>query len=113
MLRGLTAILCFQLAGMALEQIPGMPLPGAITGMVLFFLYLVITDGGHESERQVATALLNHLPLFFIPAGAGVSTLTALLRENALGIAIALTLGTLLAFAVTARLMQVLVERQQ
>jgi len=54
MLRGLTLILAFQLAGLALEQIPGMPLPGPITGMILFFLYLLVTNGGFDPERETA-----------------------------------------------------------
>ncbi len=106
MLRGLTLILLFQFAGMALELVPGMPLPGAISGMVLFFLYLVVTDGGGEAEQRTAETLLRHLPLFFIPAGAGIITLTAILQQQALGIFLALTLGTLLAFILTAWLMQ-------
>jgi len=110
MLKGLTLILGFQLAGLMLEQIPGMPLPGAISGMILFFIYLLITDGGFESERETARHLLNHLPLFFIPAGAGVITLGTLLREQALGITLALTAGTLVAFVITGRLMQWLIR---
>ena len=110
MLRGLTLILTFQLAGLALEQIPGMPLPGPITGMILFFLYLLVTDGGFDPEREAARKLLNHLPLFFIPAGAGIITLGSLLREQALGITLALTLGTLVAFVITGRLMQWLIR---
>ncbi|MFO7788643.1 MAG: CidA/LrgA family protein [Halospina sp.] len=103
---GLVIILLFQLAGLALEQIPGMPLPGPISGMVLFFLYLVITGGGYDPEREAARHLLSHMALFYIPAGAGIVTLGALLMEQALGITLALTLGTLLAFVTTAHLMQ-------
>lgn len=113
MLRGLTLILLFQLLGLALESVPGMPLPGAISGMVLFFIYLVVTDGGGEAEQRVAEGLLRHLPLFFIPAGAGIMTLTVVLKEHAVGIALALTLGTLVAFVATAWLMQTLSDRQE
>lgn len=103
---GLVVILLFQLAGLVLEQIPGMPLPGPISGMVLFFLYLVITGGGRDPERAAAGHLLQHMALFYIPAGAGIVTLGALLMEQALGIALALTLGTLVAFVTTGVLMQ-------
>jgi len=50
------------------------------------------------------------MPLFFIPAGAGIITLGSLLKEQALGITLALTLGTLVAFIVTGRLMQWLIR---
>lgn len=103
---GLAIILLFQLVGLALEQIPGMPMPGPISGMVLFFLYLVITGGGYEPEREAAHHLLSHMALFYIPAGAGIVTVGALLMEQALGITLALTLGTLVAFLTTAHLMQ-------
>ena len=111
MLRGLTLILCFQFAGLALAKVPGMPVPGAILGMVLFFLYLVLTDGGGESEQQAGRQLLNHLPLFFIPAGAGVITLVAVIREQALAIVLAMTVATLVAFVLTAWLMNRLVQK--
>ncbi|TVP57491.1 MAG: CidA/LrgA family protein [Halomonadaceae bacterium] len=113
MLKGLTVLLLFQLAGLALGQIPGMPVPGAILGMVLFFGYLVITDGGGESEQKVGKILLDHLPLFFIPAGVGVITLGAIIKEQALPLILALTLATLVAFVVTALLMQWLLKRAQ
>lgn len=113
MLKGLTIILLFQLAGLALGQLPWMPVPGAILGMVLFFGYLVITGGGGEEEQQVGKALLDHLPLFFIPAGVGVITLGAIIREQALALILALTLATLVAFVVTALLMQWLLKRAQ
>ncbi|XOZ34899.1 CidA/LrgA family protein [Halomonadaceae bacterium KBTZ08] len=103
---GLALILVFQLAGLALEQIPGMPLPGPISGMILFFVYLVLTGGGHEPENEAARHLLSHMALFYIPAGAGIVTVGALLMQHALGITLALTLGTLVAFLTAAHLMQ-------
>lgn len=106
MVAGLAVILFFQLIGLALEQVPGMPLPGPISGMVLFFFYLLVTGGGNEAECEAARHLLNHMALFYIPAGAGIVTLGALLMEHALGITLALTLGTLIAFVTTAHLMQ-------
>jgi len=113
MLKGLTLILAFQLAGLTLAQIPGMPVPGAILGMILFFVYLTLTNGGGEEEQAVGSLFLRHLPLFFIPAGVGVMTLGAIIREQALAIVLALTAGTLIAFMATAVLMQMLVRKAQ
>ncbi|MDX1589239.1 MAG: CidA/LrgA family protein [Oleiphilaceae bacterium] len=113
MIRGLTVILGFQLGGMALAQIPAMPLPGAILGMLLFFVYLLVSRGGGADEQKVGTLLLKHLPLFFIPAGVGVMTFGAIITEQALALILALFLGTGVAFVVTAALMQWLLQREQ
>lgn len=113
MLKGITVLLLFQLTGMALAKIPGMPVPGAILGMLLFFGYLLLSRGGQDEEQQVSHMLLNHLPLFFIPAGVGVMTFGAIIQEQALALVLALFLGTLIAFVVTVQLMQWLLRRDQ
>ena len=112
MLRGLVVILVFQFAGAALQKLLALPFPGAVLGMLLFFVYLLSTNGGYEPERFAASQLIKHLSLFYIPAGVGVMTYGALLKQQALPIIAALTVGTWIAFAVAARVAQTLMRRQ-
>lgn len=74
--------------------------------MSLFFFYLALTKGGGKSLQLSGGQLLNHLPLFFIPAGAGLITYSSLLFDNFLAISIALIAGTILTFIITLLLMQ-------
>ena len=102
----LLLIIAFQLSGDSIQRNFHTPIPGAIIGMSLFFLYLVLTKGGGKSLQFSGSQLLNHLPLFFIPAGAGLIAYSGLLLENFWAISVALILGTLLTFTGTLLLMQ-------
>ncbi|MFE8072079.1 CidA/LrgA family protein [Marinobacteraceae bacterium S3BR75-40.1] len=105
-MHGLLLILIFQLTGAWLVDTTQAPVPGAIVGLILFFAYLVATRGGRPPERRTGQYLISHLPLLFVPAGVGVMTYGDLLQAQALPIGLALILGTLIAFVVTALLMQ-------
>lgn len=98
MVIGLLWILGCQLAGQLLVDHTGLPVPGPVAGMVLLFGVLLWRD----DARIVATGstLLEHLQLFFVPAGVGVIAYATVLRDNALVLIVAVGVSWLVGLAV-------------
>ena len=111
MLLSLGLILLCQLVGEAITRGTGISVPGPVIGLVLCVLLLLardrmgrlvpgeLRDGTFE---QTGRGLLSHLSLLFIPAGVGVVQRLDVLAGNALAIATALLVSTVLSLAVTA-----------
>jgi holin-like protein len=98
-------LLC-QLAGTVVQQASGLPIPGPVMGLVLLLGLLVWRGGPDQVLHDTAGGLLKYLGLLFVPAGVGVVTELQELRANALAIAVAIPVSTLLGLAVTGVLMQ-------
>lgn len=62
----------FQLLGEAVSRWLGLPVPGAVLGMVLLFVVLLVRKGVPQALRENVPPFLSHLSLLFIPAGAAV-----------------------------------------
>jgi putative effector of murein hydrolase LrgA (UPF0299 family) len=99
MLRGLVAVLLFDLAGELAARVLHVPLPGPVIGMVLLFVALVAWRELARRIERGASLLLRHMSLFFVPAGVGVVTQIGVIRAEWLPIAAALVGSTLLALA--------------
>jgi holin-like protein len=72
MLRGWSILLLFQLAGEVLTRLAGWPVPGPVVGMALLLAALQGRAPVGEAVSGVASGLLAHLSLLFVPAGVGV-----------------------------------------
>ena len=72
MLKALTLLLLFQLAGEVLSRLLALPVPGPVVGMALMFLLLLARGGPDSDLRETSNTLLSHLSLLFVPAGTGV-----------------------------------------
>lgn len=84
-LRGLLVLCACQLAGELVVGTLGVPVPGAVAGMALLLVGLVLRRGsGPTSVEAAADRLLAHLQLLFVPAGAGVVQYLSLLGGSAL-----------------------------
>jgi holin-like protein len=112
MVRALTVLLLCQLAGTVIEQATGLPVPGPVLGLVMLLAILVWQNGPSPHLHDTAQGLLKYLGLLFVPAGVGVVTELQALRENALAIAIAIPVSTILGLLVTGLLMQVLARAE-
>ena len=111
MLLSLGLILLCQLLGEAIAHGTGVPVPGPVIGLVLCVLLLVARDRigrfapaelRDETFERTGRGLLSHLSLLFIPAGVGVVQRLDVLAGNALPIAVALVVSTVLSLGVTA-----------
>ena len=105
-LGGLLLILGCQFLGLAIAELSGLPLPGTVVGMLIFFAYLQWQKPeANASCVRAADGLLANMQLFFIPPGVGIITHLALLRSqwvSALGGFFAGGIAALLVTAVTA-----------
>lgn len=82
-LGGLLLILACQFLGMVLAALSGLPVPGPVLGMLIFFAYLQWQKpSAKASSVRAADGLLANMQLFFIPPGVGIITHFALLRSE-------------------------------
>jgi holin-like protein len=106
MLFGFAVLLLFQAVGELVHAALGVPLPGPVIGMAL--LTLVLARRPSPNVDRAASGLLDHMPIFFIPAGVGVLVFAGHLREDWLAIVVSLVGSTLLALTVSALAMKAL-----
>ncbi|HEY2495356.1 MAG TPA: CidA/LrgA family protein [Paenibacillus sp.] len=62
----------FYLAGNYVQQLLHLPIPGSIVGLLLLFVLLLCKIVPIKWIEHGSTAVLSYLPLFFIPATAGI-----------------------------------------
>jgi holin-like protein len=67
----LTALLGFQLAGELIVRLAGVPVPGPVLGMVLLVAFFIVRGNVPTELKGVASVVLRHLSLLFVPAGVG------------------------------------------
>ena len=72
MILTIALLLSFQLAGLLLVTLFGLPVPGPVMGMVLFLFALMRGNGVLEKTLPVVNVLLAHFALLFVPAGVGI-----------------------------------------
>lgn len=86
-LDGMLWLLGFWFLGEVVVRTLGLPVPGAVVGMLALFVALQVrrprSDGG---LLTAADGLLAHLQLLFVPAGVGIVAFLAVVRDEALPI---------------------------
>ena len=94
-------LLGFQLLGITIVTLLGLPVPGAVMGMVLFLFALMIFDGLLQKTLPVVNVLLAHFALLFVPAGVGIMQHGERLATEWLPICASILISSVLAMAVT------------
>lgn len=102
MVEGLIKLLAFQVAGEAIVFMLAMPIPGAVIGMALLFLYLVARGREDADLDTFTSAFLRHLSLLFVPAAVGIVAHLDRIAEEWLAIGLALVVSTAASIAATA-----------
>jgi len=112
MIPALLVLLVCELAGNALHQMLGLPVPGPVISMSILAAVLAFRKGGASSGspitgslEQTAETLIRHMGLLFVPAGVGLIAEIGVLRSEWLPIAAGLIGSTLLSLAVTGLVM--------
>ncbi len=112
MIHALVVILGLQLAGELLARSLGLPVPGPVLGLALLVALLVAAPPLAGLLRPTAGVILAHLSLLFVPAGVGVIGHLERLGAEAVPLALALILSTVLAIAAGALTFAALARRQ-
>lgn len=97
----LAVLLICQLLGNWLVQATSIPLPGAVAGMVMMLVYLMVRGEVPNAMERISRPLLQHMSLFFIPAGAGVMLYVDRVADEWLAIGVALVTSTVITLLVT------------
>lgn len=101
-LAGLVVLLACQAAGEFVVRLTGLPVPGAVVGMLLFLAVLRLRKPTESSGLvRAPSLLLRHLQLLFVPAGVGIVVHLAVLRADAAPIAVGLWVSWLLGLVAT------------
>jgi holin-like protein len=99
-MRGMAILLGFNLLGVVLQR-AGVPMPGAVLGLVLFSLSLFLGAVKLEWVEAEAHVLLRHMLLFFAPVIVGVVAFGELLRKEWVAISVGLVGSWLVVIVVT------------
>ncbi len=111
MLKAITLLLLFQLAGEAISIFLSLPIPGPVIGMALLFAALAWRGGPSLELRETAQNLLQHLSLLFVPAGVGIMLHWQRLGEEWQALLIALVASTFITIAISALVLRALTRR--
>jgi len=112
MIGAIALLLVCQLVGEAVHRLTGLPLPGAVIGMVLLLAWLALVPRERLTLTQVTGWLTAHLSIMFVPAAVGVMEEGAILSRYGLGIVVAVVVSTLLTLAVTALVFRTVAGRE-
>lgn len=102
MIGGLVRILLFQGLGELLSRFALPLIPGPVAGLVLLLAWFSLRRRIEGDIDQVASVLVQHLGLLFVPAAVGVVMFWPQMREHALAVAAALVASVILTIAVAA-----------
>lgn len=102
MLNTLALLLLFQLGGELIARLFGLPIPGPVIGMTLLLLTLLARGQASHDTRANVGSFLQHMSLFFVPAGVGVMVHVQRVASEWLPIVVALVFSTFAGMAVTA-----------
>lgn len=113
MVRALTILVLYQLAGTVIQQVTGVPVPGAVLGLLLALLWFLAISPPGEDLKQTSQGLLKYLGLLFVPAGVGVINELGVMRQDAWAIMISIMVSTTLGMLVTGLTMQWFLNRRK
>lgn len=102
MIGAIALLLVCQLAGEAIHRLTGLPLPGAVIGMVLLVGWLALVRKERPTLEAVTGWLTAHLSIMFVPAAVGLIDEGAALSRYGVGIVVATVISVLLTLCVTA-----------
>ncbi len=106
MLKYLTAITLFDVAGDFIQSTAGLPIPGPVIGMALLLLALIGMGTLPDGLDRAATGILSYLPMLFVPAGVGIMVHFDLIRAEWPAIAAGIGISSVLTVVVTATTMR-------
>lgn len=103
---GFAVLILCQLLGEALVSalrlvVPGLSFPGAVAGMMLLLVLLIVRKGRAPAVLAAASGLLGILSLLFVPSAVGVMQYGDLIAAWGLQLLVAVVVSTVLTLLVT------------
>lgn len=108
MIAGLVEILLFQGLGELVSHFLVTMIPGPVIGLILLLAWLHLRKKVPEPVDLVASTLVKHLGLLFIPAAVGVVIYWPQIRSHAVAVGVALVVSVVMTIAVTALVLKIL-----
>lgn len=102
MINTLITLFGFQLFGTLIERYFALPVPGPVIGMALLFGVFLWRHSLIEPMKPTTDALIQYLPVLFIPAATGIITFSNLLSVDGLLLVLVLIFSTLIGIVSTA-----------
>lgn len=112
MISAWAALLGFQLLGELLVRTLGLPVPGALVGLVFLVAYLMWAGSAPQSLTDGSNALLRNMMLMLVPSVVGLIDNVDRVREEWLPFVAACVVGAVVTLAVTALVLDWLLRRQ-
>lgn len=106
MIPGLVQIMLFQGLGELASKFLLPFIPGPVIGLILLLGFLCARKAVPQGTRLVASALVQHLGLLFVPAAVGVVLFWPQLRSHALAVTVALLGSLVLTIALPALILR-------
>ncbi len=94
---------CYYL-GTWLSFSTGLPLPGALTGLLILLAVLFIVPKAEPLVARAASPLLSHMSVLFVPAVLGVSAYWKEIAQNGWAIGIAIVFTTCISLGISAKI---------
>ncbi len=111
MLQALAALLLFQLLGELIVRWIALPLPGALVGMALLLVALILKGRVPEALERTTGRMFRHMMLMFTPLVAGVVVHYERVSAEWLPFLVACFAGAAVTIVVTALTLQWLMRR--
>lgn len=102
MIHAIAILLAMQLVGEGLARLTGLGIPGPVIGLVLLAVLAALSPKLRKLVEPVATTLLGHLSLLFVPAAVGLIQHLDVFASDFWPLIAALSVSTLLTLIVTA-----------
>lgn len=111
LLKELLTILCIYFLGEFLSSTFNLPIPGNILGMIILLILLLTNIVKLESISSVSNFFLDHLAFFFIPAGVGLLTSIAVVKDIWIQFLLICFISTIIVIVVTGLIVQKIISR--
>lgn len=107
----LTYILGFSFLGQTVSKTTGIPVPGSVIGLILFFLSLQFKIIKLEGVEKTSNFLTDNLAILFIPAGVAIISNFNKIKNIWVLLAIICFISTIISLIFVGRLTQHLIKR--
>lgn len=111
MIGAIALLLACQLLGEGLHLALGVPVPGAVIGMLLLIGWLGLVRRERPTLEAVTGWLTAHLSVMFVPAAVGIVEQGEMLRRFGLGLVVATAASTILTLIVTVAVFRLALRR--